>query len=674
MSSNYKNASSDIWFECISHHLDKFPFNFTYYNKKYNGFGDLKLISEVETKIGERLTRIFTFEVDLLSVELKLTHSYAYGETEWTVRFTNVGSENSGIIEDPHSVLMFEGNHPVLKGIYGDHVNYYRPYAMDIAANPISFKSTSGRATHINFPYFNLEYGDVGVMLAIGWGGTWQADFRYDGRFTKYTSRAVNNLKTYLKAGESIRTALFVRADYTVRNENYATNYWRSWFINENLPKADASGKAIKPFSTCCLAADTGLPNSDGSISERYTTYKPSIDKMIEEDLKVDFRWVDAGWYSAPDGSSPEPFVKGHDWFDTVGSWVVDEAKWPGDTFREATDYARSKEMKTLVWFEPERTTNVDDLVKYHGYNKNWAIELDYRITNNIGDPDCYRWTADRIKNMLTKNKVDMYREDNNINPSILWKTLDNKQGEARCGITECLMLDAHYKLWDEILECTMSYGGCGFMDSCAAGGGRNDIESMRRAVPLLRSDFDRTSTGLRLSITSSFNKWIPFCGAYCQEKTHELDPTGKVDEYIWRASYLPVLNVNAQFVTNPNENFPMLRFGMREWDRVKPYLLKDFYVLTPWHTYTDLSGFTAYSFFDSEKKEGLLLAFRQEKCEENTLPITLPFIASDEKCIMTDEDTGDIIETEGIEMKEKGIWLYFDKPRCARLIWVKVQ
>jgi hypothetical protein len=96
-----------------------------------------------------------------------------------------------------------------------------------------------------------------------------------------YTASSTNGLKTYLKPGEKIRTALFVFAPYLVRNEHFATNYWRDWFIKFNLPKSDASKNALEPFSTCCLSSDTGLPNSDGSISERHTTWKPSLEKMI---------------------------------------------------------------------------------------------------------------------------------------------------------------------------------------------------------------------------------------------------------------------------------------------------------------------------------------------------------------------------------------------------------
>ena len=76
---------------------------------------------------------------------------------------------------------------------------------------------------------------------------------------------------------------------------------------------------------------------------------------MIAEDVKVDFRWFDAGWYVAPDGSSPET-----DWWGTIGTWALDPAKWPGDSFRQSTDFARAHGMRTLMWFEPERRPGTD--------------------------------------------------------------------------------------------------------------------------------------------------------------------------------------------------------------------------------------------------------------------------------------------------------------------------
>ena len=671
MKRNYENLQATDKYRALSANLSDMPFSFVYSGKEYKGFSPeyFTFVSKNVMRSDEKETQNFKFEfLQTLEVTLILTHYFSHGVTEWTVWFENISDKNSCVIEDLKTELSFEGKYPVLKGILGDHVNQYSPYSIDMQNNMVEFSSDSGRATHVNFPYFNLEYDDGGAMLAIGWAGTWNAQFSSCKNITTYTARSVNGLKTYLKPGEKIRTALFVLAPYTVRDEHYATNFWRDWFIKHNLPKADASGTALEPFSTCCLSNDTGLPNSDGSISECHTTWKPSLEKMLSENAKVDYRWFDAGWYVCPDGTSAQPFVKGHDWWDTVGTWELDPKKWPGKSFLESTDFAREHGMKTLVWFEPERVTDPENLAKNYGYNVDWAIRIEGErtISNNIGDPACLKWTTERICKMLRENKVEMYREDNNCNASKLWNHLDSKEGENRCGITESKFIIGHYKMWDDIIACTLSYGGCGFVDSCASGGGRNDLESMRRGVPILRSDSDRTNSALRLSMTTAFNKWIPFCGANTKEKLTQLAPTGISDPYVWRASYLPSLNVDSQFVYDESQNFDMLRFGLQEWKKVKPYLLKEFYTLTPWHKESDNTDFTAFCYYDSEKEEGVIFAFRQERCTRETLSISLPFNGGGDGYIVTDEDSHEEKVTDGT------MTLCFDAPRTAKLLWVK--
>ena len=670
MKRSYKNAKATEEYYSLTNDLSNLPFSFIYDGKEYKGFSPeyFILINKNTESLGEKETQNFNFQfLQTLNVSLIITHYFSHGITEWTVWFENITDKCSGVIESLKTELSFRGKYPVLKGILGDHVNQYTPYSIDLQNNLVEFSSDTGRATHIDFPYFNLEYDEGGVMLAIGWAGTWNTRFYSDGNVTTYTATSVNNLKTYLKPGEKIRTALFLVAPYAVRNEHYATNFWRDWFIKYNMPKANVAGDLIEPFSTCCLAGDTGMQNSDGSISECHRTWRPSLEKMIAENVKVDFRWFDAGWYVAPDGTSAVPFQKEHDWWDTVGTWELDPAKWPGKSFLESTDFAREHGMKTLVWFEPERVSDPENLAKNYGYNIDWAIRVEGEktISNNIGDPDCLKWTTERICKMLRENKVEMYREDNNCDALMLWEHLDSLEGENRSGITESKFIMGHYKMWDDIIACTLSYGGCGFVDSCASGGGRNDLESMRRGVPLLRSDSDRTTSALRLSMTTAFNKWIPFCGANTKEKTEQLALTGVSDPYVWRASYLPALNVDSQFVYDVEQNFDMLRFGLLEWKKVVPYLLKEFYTLTPWHNANDNTAFTAFCYYDSEKEEGVVLAFRQENCNRESLVISLPFANESDRYTVIDEDSGEQTTTNNI------MALNCDTKRKAKLLWI---
>ncbi len=691
----HRNPSADAWFDEIISDFSRFPFAFCYDGALIRGFAGDRLtpIARSDEALDADRTRVTaSWRVDdMLVVRLAAVHDRLYGETEFTVYFENDSDRPSGLISDARAIYRFPGAYPCLKGIMGDHTNWYRPYALDVGAMPRHFESNSGRATHVCFPYFDLECGDGGVMLAIGWAGTWRADFRYDPLYgdTAVTLGSVNGLRTRLLPGETIRTALFVCARYTVRDENWATNYWRRWFVERSLPRADASGAPLQPFSTTCLASDTGRPNSDGSISETYETWRPSIEKMLAEDVHIDFRWFDAGWYIAPDLTSPVS-----EWWGTVGTWQLDPVKWPGKTFLESTDFARAHGMKTLMWFEPERVTDVDNMVKNFGYKREWGIvredpsktagaddpekarEMKYRqhVSNNIGDPACYRYTVDRIVRTLRENKVEMYREDNNADPAALWRYLDAREGEGRRGITECKFISAHYAMWDEIIAATKSYGGCAFVDSCASGGGRNDLESLRRGIPLLRSDYDRTSTAIRLSMTTAFNRWVPFCGAINKEKLSQLAPKGTLDMYVWRASYLAALNVDSQYVQDPDQDWDTLRRGLNEWKRLSRYILRDMYVFTPWHTEEETTGFTAYAWFDPDAREGALLAFRQEKCDEAALPLSLPFAGDGDVCVLTDEDTGAEISLSGVEARRIGLNLTFAAPRTARLIWIRLR
>ena len=93
-------------------------------------------------------------------------------------------------------------------------------------------------------------------------------------------------------------------------------------------------------------------------------------------------------------------------------------------------------------------------------------------------------------------------------------------------------------------------------------------------------------------------------------------------------------------------------------------YLLKDFYVLTPWHTEKDVFGFTAYAFYDPDAASGVLLAFRQEKCREDVLHVTLPFAAEGQALALKDQDTDETLTG-------RAFTLCFSHPRQARLLWI---
>ena len=69
------------------------------------------------------------------------------------------------------------------------------------------------------------------------------------------------------------------------------------------------------------------------------------------------------------------------------------------------------------------------------------------------------------------------------MDPLSFWRDND---AEDRQGITEIRHVEGYLAYWDELRRRHPEM----LIDTCASGGRRNDLETLRRAVPLLRSDF----------------------------------------------------------------------------------------------------------------------------------------------------------------------------------------
>ncbi|MBO4593690.1 MAG: alpha-galactosidase [Bacteroidaceae bacterium] len=653
------------------------PISFTYNGKTHYGLGKLPVerFNNTSTPTGQQATFVYRLDKEV-QIRVETAMCKEYGQVEYTIWFENVGSRPSAVLESVNSVdFSFAGANPTLRGCLGDHVNQYAPYEYSLRKDTVSFRSDGGRATHVSFPYFDLVHGNGGTLIALGWAGTWQASFCPKGNNTHFIAQCCNGFRSVLLPGEKVRTAMVVMLPYTGRNADDATNLWREWFQKYNMPRANDAGDPIVPFVTAGFASDTGLPNSDGSISERFYTWRRTLDRIVYERLNPDFRWFDAGWYFDPAGRTVPT-----NWWGTVGSWELDTIKWPGHSLRESNEACHKAGMKVLMWFEPERVTMVDALVKNYGYKPGWAISNGRGIiTNDIGNPECLNWTLHRITKVMEENAVDLFREDNNSDPGTTWPIQDRLQAEQtqlpRTGITENKAIQGHYALWDSILAYCASRGKCTYIDNCASGGGRNDIESLRRSLPFMRSDADRTTTGLRLAMSSTFNKWIPFHGSSTKESAEELTiDRGNTPVYVTRASWLPVYNLGICFTHDETLDYNYTRATLGEWRRYSHLLTKDFYVLTPFHNKNDLAGWTVFAYHDRDTDESVVQAFRQENCDTPTYTVRLPYVKPTVPYTIYNEDTHQNLTITGDQLHTTGISITLDNPKSSAILHITPQ
>lgn len=642
-----------FWLE----HPESFPVSFTYGEKQYYGFrDDFTLISRDGSNEGIKDTATLLFQNGNLQVTVDTAFYNGYDAYEWTVWFENVGeSENTEIIADLNAAdISFTGDAPMLKGIYGDIGNLYREYSYDLTREPVSFTSKNGRPTHGNFPYFNLEHGNGGTMIALGWGGTWKADFVSDEEKTHFTAGQYE-MSTYLEPGEKIRTPLMAFVEYGERDDDVAVNAWRRWFIDCNMP-SDADGGQRKPQLAvsywqmhACMA--TATEEVENALIRRW---------IEDERIPVDFLWMDAGWYIGPNDQSVYSLWQ-------TGIYEVDRHRFP-QGLQSVVSYVHGKGVRATLWFEPEVPRLTKAQLLENGYKEEWLFDTYVHSTLtaeydaylvNLGNDEARQWLTDKIYNVLVSTDVDMYRSDFNTDPGIAWRAEDT---EGRTGITENKYVQGYYAMWDDLTERIPGL----MIDSCASGGGRNDLESMRRAVPLTITDYAYSDYETKQAMWTSLSKWLPYFGQVTNDG--DADSMQNIDIYALRSSYRPFMTYVMALTGAVDAE--VIRQSADEWNRIKDYYLSDYYALTSY----DRSSFVwkGWEYFDPDTDGGFVQLFRPEEAVAEDFNLCLRGLKNDTIYVITNADNDETLTASGMELMTSGFTVTLPEPRSSALLFIE--
>lgn len=665
---------AEIEYNKMIENPSKFPISFIYDNRYYYGF-DGFIIQDKKVSINGEKKQVV---IDLLHVDnlLKVTLDTAfyrnYDAYEWTVYFTNIGNRNTSILSDISAAnISFEGANPVVRGNYGDYGGYFTPFEKKLEDEPLVFEATDGRSCSQWMPYFNIETDNGGAMIAIGWPGTWNAHFETKDNITNFKGNGTSNFATYLKPGETYRTALMAFVRYYERDYDLATNKWRRWYIDCNMPYEDnAQTKKMSSIATVSFVSDTPIGwYRGGSEFENQYTWRKSLDAVKAHDLKFDYHWFDAGWYIGTSGFSLDD-----SWFE-VGTWELDEAKWPGDTFKEYTT-AMKEELGikgTTLWFELERFTGPvkNYISRCPQYNTDWLIPNDsesYLVDHSI--PECRDWLFDKVTSVMDHAGISIFREDHNFDIKYAFKAGDALKGN-RPGITENLHFQGKLELWDRILKWQLETGRPAFLEMQSSGGNRQDLELLRRSVSFFRSDSDITlDSPFTISKINSLNKWIPF-GGVLFGRVAETDSTNPRDKFQWRSAYSSNLCVPLQYQNLTEETWDLLKWGLEEYDKYKPYVFYDFYELTPTKPLYDTTQWVSRMYFDSKTDKGVLETFTFKDTKETMKKIKLKGVNPDHWYRLVDEDgINGATRVKGSELLN-GYDIYLE-PRTSSLIWIE--
>jgi len=530
-----------------------------------------------------------------LQVSAVVTLFERYAAVEWVLHFENTGMQETPIIESIQTldVLLRTGYYrkpAVLHQLTGDVCGEksFLPLETTLeAGKPVVFAPTGGRPSNGAFPFFNLQYGDEGLITAIGWSGQWAA--RVDRGNTGPTRLQAGMEKTCfrLHPGERVRSPRILLMPW--KGDRLAGhNRFRRLLLFEYAPRLNGRPLRLPVAAQCFDRYSWTRPQwstEAGQLHAVQATY----------DLGCDTHWFDAAWF---EGGFPNG----------VGNWFCRPKSFPNG-LKPISDACHRLGLKFLLWFEPERVAPGTQIAREHP-------EFVFGGANGglfkLNDPDARRWLTDLLSNRITDFGLDVYRNDFNIDPLKYWRGAD---APDRQGITEIRYVEGHYAMWDELRA---RHPGL-WIDDCASGGRRIDLETLMRSVPLWRSDtgcspghadWDQIQT-------VGLNQYLPLLTSCAWEPKAYILRSAATGGSITQFDYL-------------NEQFSMeeAQAAMREVKENQKFWYGDFYPLTRASAGPD--ALIAWQLHRADLNAGIVLVFRRSECPYPALQAGLHGLKAD--------------------------------------------
>jgi alpha-galactosidase len=593
-----------------------------------------------------------------LGIRVECLEYLDYPVVEWVVWFTNKGKIPTPLI---HDILAldgeFEGSSPVLYHCNGDYYSEdgYTPQETPLTlGDSMKFAPNGGRPCDGAFPYFRIQFEGCGLTMAVGWPAQWSTGFTGT-KNGVHVAAGQEKTNLRLMPGESVRTPRMTLMSW-IGDTSKAVNLWRRWYLEHIIPKPD--GKSLRT-ALVCAATDDGeeFTNANEENQIRY------IERAKKLGFDYDVWWIDAGWYPCRDEKGDKR------WWRT-GTWEPDPERFPNG-FKNISEKVTENGAKLLVWFEPERVHAGSRLDLEH---PEWLLKTrenpsDANRLLNLGNSECRRWLTDYICKLIKDNGIGIYRQDFNFPPLQYWRDND---GEDRQGINENLHAQGYLQYWDDIL---MRNPGI-WIDSCSSGGRRNDLETMRRSVPLHYTDYGYGKHPVKLAFHHTLYSWIP----YFKEVTLSWDVCNpgedtrfdkQVDSFSFHCGMAPMMFASLDIRRN-DYDFELATKMIGIWRKAANIMLHgDYYPLTQFSKSNE--KWLVWQFDIPENKKGLIQGIRFADCPEENITVFPKAFCSNRTYVFENPETQEIIEFSGSNITQDGFTFKLSK-RSAAIWFYKVK
>ena len=260
-----------------------------------------------------------------------------------------------------------------------------------------------GRSSVDWLPFFNLQNGDDGLIVALGWTGQWYAEIDREGPEARAAGRHGGPAPGGTARGVDPHPRILLL--HWRGQPLDGQNQLRRLLLRHHTPQI--AGRPVE--IPACYGAWGGSPTP---------VHVRQLDLIREKNLPYDCYWIDAGWYGTSDKPCPNVFQG--EWGKT-GNWCVNRNYHPNG-LKPLSAKAHAAGMQFLLWVEPERApargprdAGTPGVVPQQRPGQ--PRQEGENLILNLGHPQARQWVIDLISKLIVENGLDWYRQDFNICP-----------------------------------------------------------------------------------------------------------------------------------------------------------------------------------------------------------------------------------------------------------------
>lgn len=555
---------------------------------------------------------------------------------EWVLHFSNENSQNSAGIKNVKALdlsLVYENasGYTLYHSEGSDHnINDFRLHTQPMEGGASRhMEPQSGRSSDKTaFPFFNVEgKGKGGVIVSVGWTGTWFADVANPSGKGVQLSAGMKYFDLYLLPGESVRTPMITLSFWEGTDFVAGHNQFRQFVLNHHSRKIDGRF-AEYPLSGGFEWGDPWPCNEYSCLNEQIALAFISRYKQFK--LVPEVFWLDAGWYVGSGG----PTFDNKNWYNTVGTWRADPERFPNG-LKPIGEAAKAAGSKFMVWFEPERVMSGSELATKY---PQWMLKRpgeDNIFLFDLGNTEAREWLSKYIGDFLEANSIDYYRQDFNMPIQPYWVA---NEEPGRTGIREIRHIEGLYAFWDYLLKRFPEL----LIDNCASGGRRLDLETASRSAPLWRTDYQYGEPNGYQNHTYGLHFYLPLHG------------TGVfgIDKYSFHSALSSAMVINWE-LTGRQGNLREMQKYVQQFKELRPYYYSDYYPLTGLGDLSTMDVWLAYQFNRPEDQSGMVVAFRRKDQTSDKLTVQLKGLQPDKVYHIGNIDDDKQLKKTGRELSE---------------------